>query len=116
MTEECFTRVEALLGTKAACIATGRPRATHYRRVGRVTPNAPRPVPPNKLSKERVELVLSTLQRPAEGPPAAGRPSSTSGSRWPNGAWNWYIVRRETPGAENKHERLLGIVAAARRS
>ena len=64
MTEECFTRVEALLGTKAACIATGRPRATHYRRVGRVTPNAPRPVPPNKLFKERVELVLSTLNSP----------------------------------------------------
>ena len=63
MIDECFTKVEALLGTKAACTAIGRARATHYRhrRPPRVTPKKPRPSPPNKLGTAEVQLVLSTL-------------------------------------------------------
>ena len=66
MTEECFAKVEALLGTKAACLAVGRPRATHYRRrrPPRVTPKKPRPAPPNKLGGPEAELVLSALNSP----------------------------------------------------
>jgi putative transposase len=59
----CFDQVERLLGTKAACTAVGRPRATHYRhlRPARVTPRKPRPAPPNKLLPAEVELVLAAL-------------------------------------------------------
>jgi len=40
VSEACFKAIEPLLGTKAACAAVGRPRATHYRRQkpGRMTP------------------------------------------------------------------------------
>jgi putative transposase len=59
----CFDQVEALLGTKAACTAVGRPRATHYRRLrpSRATQRAPRPAPPNKLGPAEAELILATL-------------------------------------------------------
>ena len=60
MIDECFGVIEPLLGTKAACAAVGRSRATHYRRQrpGRTTPRKPRPAPPNKLSE--VEIVNRT--------------------------------------------------------
>ena len=32
MIAECFDAIEPMLGTRAACAAAGRPRATHYRR------------------------------------------------------------------------------------
>ncbi len=59
----CIGQIAPLLGTKAACLAVGRPRATHYRqlRPARLTPKAPRPAPPNKLGEAEVGLVLSTL-------------------------------------------------------
>jgi hypothetical protein len=28
--DECFNAIEPMLGTRAACAAVGRPRATHY--------------------------------------------------------------------------------------
>lgn len=31
MIERCLEEIEPMLGTKAACDAVGRPRATHYR-------------------------------------------------------------------------------------
>lgn len=64
MIEDCFCQIEPLLGTKAACAAVGRSRATHYRRQrpGRVTPRKPRPAPPNKLSDEEVRAVLDLLR------------------------------------------------------
>ena len=66
MTEACFAAIEPLLGTRAACAAVGRPRATHYRRSrpGRVTPRKPRPSPPNKLADAEVEAVLAVLRSP----------------------------------------------------
>jgi hypothetical protein len=30
--DDCFDRIDAVLGTRAACLAVGRARATHYRR------------------------------------------------------------------------------------
>jgi putative transposase len=62
--DECFGVIEPLLGTKAACAAVGRSRATHYRRQrpGRTTPRKPRPAPPNKLSEVEIEAVLSELR------------------------------------------------------
>ncbi len=56
--------VEPLLGTKTACAAVGRSRATHYRRgrPGRVTEKGPRPAPPNKLSVHEVDAVLAELR------------------------------------------------------
>ena len=64
MSEACFKEIEPLLGTRAACDATGRARATHYRsrRPPRVTPRAPRPAPPNKLSSEDVDEILALLR------------------------------------------------------
>jgi putative transposase len=61
--DECFNEVEPLLGTKTACVATGRARATVYRRRRgpRVTVKRPRPSPPNKLSEEEVAAVLGVL-------------------------------------------------------
>lgn len=67
MIDVCFCQVEQLLGTKAACKAVGRPRATHYRRVnqpGRVTPTKTRPVPKNKLSDDEVKEILEILHSP----------------------------------------------------
>lgn len=65
MIDECFSVVEPLLGTKAACVATGRSRATLYRRrrpSGRVTERKPRPAPPNKLTDAEAEAVLAELR------------------------------------------------------
>lgn len=64
MIDECFSVVEPLLGTKTACAAVGRSRASHYRRArpGRVTEHKPRPAPPNKLSDEEVDAVLEVLR------------------------------------------------------
>ncbi len=64
MIDECFAVVEPLLGTKSACVAVGRARASHYRRLKpcRVTERKPRPAPPNKLSDEEVDAVLEVLR------------------------------------------------------
>lgn len=64
MSAACFLAIEPLLGTRAACMAVGRARATHYRRrrPGRVTPCAPRPAPKNKLTDAEVDAVLAALR------------------------------------------------------
>ena len=64
MSGACFSEIEPLLGTRAACLAVGRARATHYRRrrPGRATPRKGRPAPPNKLTEPEVEAVLSVLR------------------------------------------------------
>ena len=66
MSEACFCAIEPLLGTRAACAAVGRPRATHYRRQrpGRVTPRKLRPAPPNKLTEAEAEEILAVLRSP----------------------------------------------------
>lgn len=66
MIESCFLAIEPLLGTKTACAAVGRPRATHYRRAkpGRVTPPKPRAAPANKLTDAEVAAVLTALRSP----------------------------------------------------
>jgi putative transposase len=62
--DECFGLVEPLLGTKTACAAVGRSRATHYRRAnpGRITKRKPRPAPANKLTEAEVDAVLDALR------------------------------------------------------
>jgi putative transposase len=64
--DECFEVVDRLLGTATACVATGRSRATTYRRRRgpRVTPPRPRPAPPNKLDEAEVEEILGVLRSP----------------------------------------------------
>ncbi len=64
MIEACFWAIEPLLGTRTACLAVGRSRATHYRRSkpGRVTPGKPRPAPANKLTGAEVDAVLAALR------------------------------------------------------
>ena len=64
MIEACFCAIEPLLGTKTACAAVGRPRATHYRRAkpGRATPGKARPAPANKLTDAEVDAVLAALR------------------------------------------------------
>ena len=66
MTTACFCALEPLLGTRAACRAVGRARATHYRKIkpARVTPRPPRPAPVNKLSHDEVQAVLAALRSP----------------------------------------------------
>jgi len=64
--DECFETVEPLLGTATACVATGRARATLYRRRRgpRVTVKRPRPSPPNKLTEAEADEVLGVLRSP----------------------------------------------------
>ena len=74
MIDECFGVIEPLLGTKTACAAVGRARASHYRRLTprRTTERQPRPAPPNKLTDEEVDAVLEALrsERFADSSPA----------------------------------------------
>jgi putative transposase len=64
--EECFAAIEAMLGTKAACAAVGRSRATHYRRQAPPKPpsTTSRPAPPNKLTDAEVGEILDVLRSP----------------------------------------------------
>ncbi len=66
MIEGAFTELEPLLGTKTACAAVGRPRATHYRRQRpREARHAvPRPTPPNALSLAERAAILDALRSP----------------------------------------------------
>jgi len=72
--DAAFAEVEAIAGTKAACAAVGRPRASHYRRdqPPRLGPRAPRPTPPNALSPAEAQAVLDVLRSPrfADAAPA----------------------------------------------
>jgi putative transposase len=63
MINEAFVELEPLVGTKAACSAVGRSRATHYRRCAspRLGPRRPRPTPPNALSEAERDAVLEVL-------------------------------------------------------
>ena len=63
MIETCFCGVRNLLGTRAACLAVGRARATHYRKLkpGRTTAKKPRPSPPNRLTETERAKILDTL-------------------------------------------------------
>jgi putative transposase len=64
--EECFCGIEPLVGTRWACLAVGRSRATHYRHQVPPRPPNPRPirVPANKLSAEETNAVLDALRSP----------------------------------------------------
>jgi len=61
---DCFNAIEPMLGTRAACAAVGRPRATHYRRQSPPKPRStrPRPAPPNKLTDEEMGQILDVLR------------------------------------------------------
>lgn len=63
MIDTCFCEIEPLLGTAAACRATGRSRATHYRhqKPGRTTERKPRPAPANKLSDAEIDAIVAVL-------------------------------------------------------
>ncbi len=64
MIDECFNAIEPMLGTRAACVAVGRARATHYRRQKppRPRPAALRPAPPNKLTGDEADAILDVLR------------------------------------------------------
>ena len=64
MIDECFNAIEPILGTKTACRAVGRPRATHYRRQTPPQPcsTRPRPAPPNKLTDDEADAILDVLR------------------------------------------------------
>ena len=63
MIEAAFDELEPIVGTKGACHALGRSRASHYRhlRGPRSGPPGPRPTPPNALSREERAAVLDIL-------------------------------------------------------
>ncbi|MCU1490656.1 MAG: transposase [Acidimicrobiaceae bacterium] len=60
---DAYLALEPLVGTRAACSALGRSRATHYRhrRGPRLGPPAPRSTPPNALSQPERDAVLEAL-------------------------------------------------------
>ncbi|MGQ0680034.1 MAG: IS3 family transposase [Actinomycetota bacterium] len=63
MIDALFEQVEPMVGTKRACAAVGRPRASHYRNLApaRVSVSKPRPTPANALSLAEREEVLELL-------------------------------------------------------
>lgn len=63
MIDAAFTELEPIVGTKAACLAVGRPRASHYRRLRppHQGPPRPRPAPPNALSLDERDAVRAVL-------------------------------------------------------
>lgn len=63
MTEAAFGELKPLVGTKGACEALGRSRASHYRhlRGPRPGPPKPRPTPANALTPQEREAVLEVL-------------------------------------------------------
>lgn len=65
MIEAAFEQLEPLVGTKGACHAVGRARASHYRRrrPAAARPVKPRPTPPNALTRQEREAVLEVLHR-----------------------------------------------------
>jgi len=61
--DAAFGELEPIIGTKGACHAVGRARASHYRR-GRppaAGPAKPRPTPPNALSEPERRTILKVL-------------------------------------------------------
>ena len=61
---DAYLALQPLVGTRAACAALGRSRATHYRhrRGPRLGPPAPRPTPANAaLSEPERQAVLAAL-------------------------------------------------------
>lgn len=64
MINSTFEQVEPLLGTRAACTAVARPKASHYRRLKppRVSVCKPRSAPANALSPAEREEVLDRLR------------------------------------------------------
>ena len=63
MIDAAFSELEPIVGTKGACGAVGRPRASHHRHLRPPVqgPPAPRPTPPNALSPEEREAVRGVL-------------------------------------------------------
>lgn len=66
MIEVSFAQLEPATGTKAACSALGRSRATLYRhrRGPRLGPPRPRPIPANAFLPTERDIVLATLHDP----------------------------------------------------
>jgi putative transposase len=64
--DECFAAIELILGTKTACRAVGRPRASHYRHQAppKTCVAMPRSAPSNKLSVDEVDRILDVLRSP----------------------------------------------------
>ena len=63
MIDTAFDELEPLVGTKGACGAVGRARASHYRhrRGPRLGPARPRPTPANALDADERRAVLAAL-------------------------------------------------------
>ena len=63
MIDAAFTELVPLVGTRGACHAVGRPRASHYRRdrPPPARPARPRPTPPNALTPKERTAVLDVL-------------------------------------------------------
>src|SRR5688572_18395350 len=66
MIEDHFGELEAVTSTKRACDLLGVSRATRYRRrrPAKCGPPAPRPAPPNKLTEQERQRVLTVLRSP----------------------------------------------------
>ena len=64
--DQAFFEVKSLAGTRAACVATGRSRATHYRafQPRKLGPPRPRPTPAHALSASEQQGVLEGVPGP----------------------------------------------------
>ena len=66
MIDACFAKLQPLVGTAGACRASGKSRATHYRRCRPSTlgPRQPRGTPSNALSDVETTELLALLRSP----------------------------------------------------
>ncbi|MGH2767116.1 MAG: IS3 family transposase, partial [Actinomycetota bacterium] len=64
--DAAFSELSPVVGTRAACAAVGRARATHYRRLKPPLAGPPRPrrSPPNALSEKERQAVVEALHEP----------------------------------------------------
>ena len=67
MIDGCFDELEAVTSTARACALLGTSRASHYRRQAppRLGPPTPRPAPPNKLTEQERQRILTVLRSEA---------------------------------------------------
>lgn len=97
MIDTAFGELEPLVGTKGACHALGRSRASHYRhrRGPRPGPPKPRPTPANALDAEERAAVLAALH------------SERFADRAPAQVWATLLDEGSYLGSESTMYRLL---------
>jgi len=108
--DAAFMELEPLLGTKGACEAVGRPRASHYRRDRGPLhgPPAPRPTPANALTqpeRDAVRAVLVSERFVDRAPAQAWATLLDEGSYLASESTMYRLLRADAPDGEVQERR-----------